>query len=253
MIITITTIVTILSIITIVMINSGYGRLWKSWTGEKPQLFSPIHGEKAASRKSEFPSLSPMSPLPSSPSSSILVIVLQHHLDQLIILHMRCPSGGMSTRCWASPATGLLETPPSMLLARRSLYFSILVFLYFGYRISWQDIFRINNHITAKLRQWFFSGDLASSSQLIGSSKLWRIFLYFFLKLEYFWIYCVLICWWAGLWGLWKWDLQHWRSPRGDIFKTIVYSNCFCCCLFSQKEQSLWNFENHGSVRVPRT
>ena len=156
MIITITTIVTILSIITIVMINSGCGRLWKSWTGEKPQLFSPIHGEKAASRKSEFPSLSPMSPLPSSPSSSILVIVLQHHLDQLIILHMRCPSGGMSTRCWASPATGPLETPPSMSLARRLLYFSILVLLYFGNRICWQDIFWINNHITAKLRQWFF-------------------------------------------------------------------------------------------------
>ena len=57
------------------------------------------------------------------------------------------------------------------------------------------------------------------------------------------------MCWWAGLWGLWKWDLQHWRSPRGDIFKTIVYSNCFFC-LFSQKEQSLWNFENHGSERV---
>ena len=185
MIITITTIVTILSIITIVMINSGYGRLWKSWTGGKPQLFSPIHGEKAASRKSEFPSLSPMSPLPSSPSSSILVIVPQHHLDH--------PSHEMSIRWNEHEVLSLASHGPAgnttfyvisqevsvfgyfcILVFLYFWYFCIWVFLYFGNRICWQDIFRINNHITAKLRQWFFSGDLASSSHLIGSSKLWR-------------------------------------------------------------------------------
>ena len=43
------------------------------------------------------------------------------------------------------------------------------------------------------------------------------------------------MCWWAGLWGLWKWDLQHWRSPGGDIFKTIVYSNSFCLSFFLKR------------------
>ena len=45
----------------------------------------------------------------------------------------------------------------------------------------------------------------------------------------------LLICWWAGLWRLWKWDLQHWRSPGGDIFKTIVYSNSFCLSFFLKR------------------
>ena len=45
----------------------------------------------------------------------------------------------------------------------------------------------------------------------------------------------LLMCWWAGLWGLWKWDLQHWRSPGGDIFKTIVYSNCFFLSFFLKR------------------